>query len=143
MTRQRALRIGLIVVGSYVALVFAFGSFVVFQGQSHAERGVGEDEDWIVLTTKDHAGNELDSILAGVEVDGKLYVAANHWPRTWYYRAVENQRVVVEIQGVRAEYQAVPLNQAEHEQVVREYSMPLIFRFLTGFPPRRFLRLEQ
>lgn len=141
-TKRKLLKIGLAGIGGYLVLVIAFASFVVYQGQSHAERGVGKDEDWITLTTTNGAGKQIDSVLAGVEVDGALYVATNHWPRSWYDRAIENPLVFVTINGAQAEYRATPLGNAEHDHLTQEYAMPLVFRFLTGFPPRRFLRIE-
>ncbi len=143
LAKHKLLKVFFILLGSYIVLVLGFASFVVYQGQSHAERGVSVDEDWVELVTKADAGNEQTSILAGVEVDGKLYVAANHWPRSWYLRATKNPQVFVTSQGVRAGYQAVPLDDTEHDYIVGGYSMPLVFRILTGFPPRRFLRLDR
>ena len=82
-------------------------------------------------------------ILARFETDGKLYVSAHHWPRAWYGRAIENPNVRVEIDGVAAEYVAVPVEGAEFERVAAEHPVPLPIRFLMGFPPpREILRLD-
>jgi hypothetical protein len=77
-----------------------------------------------------------------LESDGKLYVAANHWPRAWYERALANPQVTATIDGAKGDYRAVPVTGAEHDQVERENSLPAFFRILTGFPPRYFVRLD-
>jgi hypothetical protein len=74
--------------------------------------------------------------------DGHLYVAANHWPRAWYDRASKNPQVQVTLDGKRGDYTAVPVTGAEHDRVERENSLGLVFRILTGFPPRYFVRLD-
>ena len=81
-------------------------------------------------------------MLAYVESDGRLYVAANHWPRAWYHRALKNPKVRVTRNGEGADYLAVPVTGAELDRIRVEYRMPTVVRFLTGFPPRSFLRLD-
>jgi len=82
-------------------------------------------------------------VLKWMAVAGQLYVAANHWPRAWYRRTLGNPRVQVSLDGVRRDYLAVPAVGEEHERVDRDNSLGLAFRFLTGFPPRYFVRLDQ
>ena len=72
----------------------------------------------------------------------KLYVAANHWPRAWYRRALDNPAVQVSLDGETTAYRAVPVSGEEHDRVDGENSLPLLFRIVTGFPPRYFLRLD-
>jgi len=131
-----------ILLGSYFALVVAFEVFVVIMGARQASRGVQADEDWTVIATTD-ANGSTEAVVAGVEVDGQLYVSANHWPRGWYRRALANPDVDVTRAGGRGAYRAVPVSGAERESVARDYPLPWGIRFLTGFPPRSFLRLDR
>lgn len=80
--------------------------------------------------------------MAGVESAGQLYVSANHWPRAWYERAVENPEVEIAHEGATTARRAVPVNGAERARIARDYRLPLAVRFLSGFPPRAFLRLD-
>jgi hypothetical protein len=77
-----------------------------------------------------------------LESDGKLYVAANHWPRAWYERALANPDVQVTEDGGKRDYRAVPVSGAEHDRVQAENRHSVVFLILTGFPPRYFLRLD-
>ena len=124
---------------AYVGLVVAFESFVVFMGRRQAARGVEPGE--LLITTTDAEGSRR-AVVAGVEVDGQLYVAANHWPRGWYYRVVRNPDVEVTRRGKSMACRAVPVTGAERARVSQEYTLPWLLRFLTGFPPRSFLRLS-
>jgi hypothetical protein len=44
--------------------------------------------------------------------------------------------------GSKGSYRATPVSDAERERVDQEHPLGLVFRILTGFPPRRFLRLD-
>ena len=72
-----------------------------------------------------------------------LYVAANHWPRRWYYEATENPRVSIKLNDEIVFFRATPTSTQEDEQVSLKNPLPFSFRLLTGFPPRKFLRLEK
>ena len=96
----------------------------------------------LILTTFAADGSAKDRVLARIEDDGKLYVSANHWPRTWYHRAVENPSVQVTIDEEKRDYLAVPVVGAEHERLTEEYGFPFLARIFTGFPPRAYLRLD-
>ena len=96
----------------------------------------------LVLTTTAENGSSKDRVLGRSEVDGRIYVAANHWPRGWYHRALENPRVQVTLNGENAGYLAVPVTGEELDRIRVEYRMPTVVRFLTGFPPRYFVRLD-
>lgn len=95
----------------------------------------------LVITTFD-GGAARDRVLTRLESDGKLYVAANHWPRAWYRRALANPEVRATIDGTTAAYRAVPVTGPEHDRIAAEHPLPLPFRIVTGFPPRYFVRLE-
>jgi len=96
----------------------------------------------LVITTADEDGTKHDRVLARLESNGQLFVAVNHWPRAWYGRALENPSVQVAVNGVTGAYMAVPVSDEEHDRVNREHSLGVVFRILTGFPPRYFLRLD-
>ena len=95
-----------------------------------------------VITTFDGDGTPHDRVVSRLESQGRLYVAANHWPRAWYERALENPDVRVTTDGGTADHRAVPVTGAEHDRVDGDHSLGVFFRILTGFPPRYFLRLD-
>ena len=123
-----------IAVCGYIGLVIAFESLIgVFQP---------EGGDTLVITTGAGDVGSADRVLSRLESGGQLYVAANHWPRSWYQQALKNPRVEVTIDGTKRPYLAVPATDAEHERISAEHDTGLLFRILTGFPPRYFLRLD-
>jgi len=135
----KALAIALV---AYVGVIVAFECLVGVMGARHAERGVQPGESFLVITTTDADGSVNDTVVAGVESDGRLYVAANHWPRGWYDRAVENPDVEIDRGGEKTARRAVPVAGAERDRIALDYGVPFAIRFLTGFPPRSFLRLD-
>ncbi len=96
----------------------------------------------LVLTTTAEDGTSTDRVLARVQNNGQLFVSANHWPRAWYHRALENPNVQVTSDGEKANYLAVPVSGEERDRLLAESSFPFVARILTGFPPRQFLRLD-
>ncbi len=96
----------------------------------------------LVITTRDADGTPHDRVVARLESDGELYVAANHWPRAWYHRALQTPDVEVTIDGEKKPYRAVPVSGAEHDRIARDHALGPFFRVLTGFSPRTFLRLD-
>lgn len=96
----------------------------------------------VTLTTTDSEGRKLDRILAGARLEGKLYVASNHWLRGWYRRALANPNVSVEVDGVRAAYRAVSIEGEERARIADAYRMGFFLRFICGFAPSKFLRLD-
>ncbi len=131
-----------ITLGAYAGLVIAFESLVGIMGARHANRGVQSGEDWLLITTTNADGSRNHTVVAGVESDGQLYVAANHWPRAWYNRAVENPDVEIARDGEKTARRAVPVSEPERARIARDNELPWAIRFLTGFPPRAFLRLD-
>ena len=91
----------------------------------------------LVVTTTDEAGEPGPRRLARIEADGKLYASAHHWPRGWYREALKNPQVRVEIDGVTADYIAVPVEGEEFQNVATQFPLPFMVRFLMGFPPER------
>lgn len=118
----------------YVGIVVAFESMLgVFQPANQST---------LVITTTDGDGTTHDRVLARLESNGQLYVAANHWPRAWYRRARANPNVRVAVDGEEGAYMAVPVTDEEHDRVNNENGTGIVFRILTGFPPRYFVRLD-
>jgi hypothetical protein len=131
---MKALKIAAIVIVIYVGIVVAFESLIgVLQPSAGST---------LVITTFDESNAPHDRVVSRLESDGKLYVAANHWPRAWYNRALEKPDVRVTIEDDPRDYRAVPVTGPEHDRVDGENPLPAAFRVLTGFPPRYFLRLE-
>lgn len=131
---MKALKIVVIAVLVYVGIVILFESMIgYFQPQN---------ESTIVITTFDGEGNAVDRVVSPVDDGDRLYVSANHWPRSWYTRALLNPEVQVTRNGTTSDYLAVPIDGAEDERLQRDHAHPIFFRVLTGFPPRNFLRLD-
>ena len=121
---------------TYVAIVVAFESMIgVIQPQAGST---------LVLTTFGEDGSAHDRVVSRLESGGQLYVAANHWPRAWYERLHRKSDVRAEIDGATNDYQAVIVEAGgeEHERIASDNPVPGWFRFVTGFPPRYFVRLE-
>jgi len=123
-----------IVLAAYVGIVAAFESLIGWLQPAN--------ESTLVLTTFDERRTAHDRVLSRLETDGRLYVAVNHWPRAWYRRALVHPQVQVAIDGNVGDYTAVPVTGEEHDRVQQAHPSPLGFRFLTGFPPRHFVRLD-
>jgi hypothetical protein len=131
---MKAFKIVAIVVLVYLGIVIAFESLLgYFQP---------EGKTTLVITTTAEDGAPNDRVLSHVESNGQLYVAANHWPRAWYKRALENPEVQVTLHGEKGDYRAVPVVGGEHDRIDGEHSLGVFFRILTGFPPRYFVRLD-
>ncbi len=118
----------------YVGIVVAFESLIGFFQPAGG--------DTLVITTRDRDGSANDRVLSHLQSGDQLYVAANHWPRAWYEQALENPKVDVTIDGEKNAYLAVSVSDEEHDRIGAEHSTGVVFRMLTGFPPRYFLRLD-
>ena len=127
----KIISIGLVVV--YIGLVVLFESWLGYSQPSN--------QSSLVITTFDDQ-EAKNRVLSAVNNDGKLYVSANHWPRSWYRQALSNPNVEVNYKGETNSYLAVPVEGKEHDKLKEEHAHPLTFRILTGFPPRYFLRLD-
>jgi hypothetical protein len=131
---MKAVKIAAIVLVLYVGLVTAFESFL-----GYAQPAGGRT---LVITTLDPDGTPHERVVSRLDSGGQLYVAANHWPRAWYRRALANPDVQAKIDGQVGAYRAVPVSGDEQTRVSTDRPLPLVFRILTGFPPRYFLRLD-
>ena len=96
----------------------------------------------IVLSTTGSDGKVYERVLSPIDDDGQLFVAANHWPRAWYHRALENPEVRVSRGGTTTDYRAVPVSEQERERLLDESGFPVFLYLFTGFAPRQFLRLD-
>jgi hypothetical protein len=131
---MKALKILAIAVLVYVGIVVAFESSIGYFQPAGGST--------LVITTFDADGTAHDRVVSRLESGGRLYVAANHWPRAWYDRALQNPQVRVSQDGQKSDHRAVPVTGEEHDRVDADNSLGVIFRILTGFPPRYFLRLD-
>ena len=98
--------------------------------------------DVIVLATVDADGTRHERVLSPIDLDGQLYISANHWPRAWYRRTLANPDVQVTRNGQTRDYTAVPLSGVELERVKDRARFPFLVSLFTGFAPREFLRLD-
>jgi len=129
-----------VVVAVYAGFVVAFETLYLGWYQPKLE---GTGIPMLVITTTDDSGVPRARRVARFETDGKLYVSAHHWTRAWHSRAIEDPNVRVEIDGAAADYVAVPVEGEEFDRVAAEHPLPLLIRFLMGFPPpREILRLD-
>ena len=132
---MKALKIVAIVILAYAGIVLAFESLIGYLQPAGGST--------LVITTFDGDGTPHDRVVSRLESDGHLYVAANHWPRAWYNRALETPTVEITLEGEEErDYQAIPVTGAEHDRVDGDNSLGVGFRILTGFPPRYFIRLD-
>jgi hypothetical protein len=124
-----------ILLAVYVGIVVLFESLL---GYYQPEQG-----NTLIITTTDSDGNQNDRVLSTIDDEGTLYVAANHWPRAWFRAVQANPEVTVTRGGERSEYVAVPVSDEVHERLDTVVQpLPFLIRFLTGFPPRYFVRLD-
>ena len=131
---NKPLKMLVILLVSYALLVVLFESSLGYFQPENAST--------LQIATVGSDGAVNQRILARIESGGQLYVAANHWPRAWYGEALANPAVQVSLEGEQGSYLAVPVDDAEHDRVDADNSLGLLFRILTGFPPRYFLRLD-
>lgn len=132
---SRVLKIIAIVFLSYVGVVVLFESLLgYFQPRI---------EKTLVITISDESGENSDRVLSRLNSNGELYVAVNHWPRTWYFDVLEHPNVLIDLGDGQNAYRAIRVeDKIEYRQVDQDNPLPFAFRVLTGFPPRIFIRLE-
>ena len=131
---MRLAKILMIVTLVYVGIVATFESLLGYFQPADAQT--------MVITTYDSDGQGADRVVARLESNGALYVAANHWPRAWFNDALENEEVDITFDGETQPYRAVLLEGVDHDAVNAQHALPLAFRILTGFPPRHLMRLD-
>ncbi len=123
-----------------LALVYV-GIVVLFESSLGYIQPQGEDT--LLLSVEDASGEIHARVLSPFELNNQLYVAVNHWPRQWYKRLQENPNVVVAYQGESKSATAVSVTtDPELSEIGEAYQLGFLIRFLTGFPPRAFVRLD-
>ena len=131
---MKALKIVGWVLAAYVLVVVSFESLIgYFQPQ---------DQGTIVIVTTDSNGVAKQRVVARLDSGGALYIAANHWPRAWYSQVLANPVIQVVANGAQTEYRATQVTGAEFDRVNAEHPLGPVVRFLTGYPPRRLMRLD-
>jgi hypothetical protein len=124
----------LIVFAVYVGVVVLFESSLGF---FQPEAG-----NTVVITTFDEDNIPHQRVVSLLRSGGSQYVAVNHWPRAWYRRVRDNARIHMQNEGRTTEHRGVIVSGSEHDRVQQDNPTGLIFRLLTGFPPRYFVRLD-
>jgi len=129
---------------SIVVILGLFGYYVyqVVAFETSLGRNQPENPSTIVIATFNNDNERHERVVRLTEIDGKAYIAAQHWPRAWYRQALARPDIEVKMEDVFEPYRAVPLQCEELKMVKSIYTMPFSFRYRTGFPPRRFLRLD-
>ena len=122
-----------------LAIIYV-GIVVVFESLLGYFQPAGQGT--LVITTTDSDGAASDRVLSRLNSQEQMYVAVNHWPRAWYNAALENPNVEVTLDGQTSAYVAVPASAEEHDRLSQEFAAGMVFRILTGFPPRYFVRLD-
>ena len=131
---MKAVKVLGILVLVYVLIVALFESLLgYFQPQAPGT---------IVITTTDADGATHDRVVSELESDGKAYVAVNHWPRAWYRRLDDNPSIQVTRGDETGDFIGVVVEGDEHDRVQADNPTGIVFRILTGFPPRYFVRLD-
>ncbi len=125
----------------FVLLLIYLGSIVIFE--SRLGYSQPQNDNTLVLTMVDGEGEVYQRVLRRIEVDGRAYVAVNHWPRSWYYRVLDFPEVSVTYDDVSFDATAVPVtDDDEAAEIDKTRPLGLAFRIRTGFPPRYFVRLD-
>ncbi|MEM7098541.1 MAG: hypothetical protein AAF541_09825 [Pseudomonadota bacterium] len=136
---NRTVKILLILVAVYVGIVVIFESWLGYS-QPRGEQN-------LVITVTEDDGSKTERVLSLFQSEGDLYLAANHWPRAWFRQVQREPNVHIEFGGERAEmsgnYTAFEISDSDHDRVLADNPIPFVGRFLMGFPPREFLRIEQ
>jgi hypothetical protein len=118
----------------YVVLVLLAELFI-WRVQPTMDGGVT-----IVVTLDD--GTRIVRNLFGFEHDGRLYISSNHWFRRWYAAALENPEIEVTREGITRPFTAVDVDGEEYDRLSSHYKMGAVLRFICGFAPSKFLRLD-
>lgn len=139
MINQKIKKWGLITISStvvgYVAMVAYFETRLGYLQPTGSSS--------IIIATFNNEDERHERVVRLTKIDGEHYIAAQHWPRAWYYQALNRPDIEVKMTSEFKPYTAVPLSGSELEYVKNVYRMSLGFRFRTGFPPRKFMRLDQ
>ena len=128
---------------SLIILVLTYiGSVINYEvnlGRNQPMRG-----NSIIIATFDNENERHERVLSLREMDGEIYVSANHWPRAWYRQALMNPNVEVKLASADefANFTAVPLEDSEDERVRERFRPGFRSQLRMGFAPREYLRLD-
>ncbi len=125
-----------ILLGCYVGLVVLFEASIGYFQPTY--------DGTLSLTVYDEDDQPQTRVLSKIEHSGNVYVAVNHWPRSWFNDLQANPTIKVAYNEVDFTGTAIVVDTAtaEYARLDSDLAAPFVFRFLTGFPPRRFVRLE-
>ena len=132
--KLKILKVFAVLLVIYVGIVVTFESLIGYYQPTN--------EGTLVIITTGEDGIAKERVLSRLKSNDQLYVAANHWPRAWYNQVLENPIVEVVLDEEKGSFLAVSVTDEEHERVKSENELGLVVRFLTGFPPRYFVRLD-
>ena len=118
---MRLTKILVIVALVYVGIIATFESLLGYFQPA--------DSNTMVITTYDSEGEGADRVVARLESNGALYVAANHWPRAWFNDALENDKVDITFGGETLPYRAVLLEGTDHDEVNARHGLFCHFAF--------------
>ncbi|MBL4682229.1 MAG: hypothetical protein JKY88_16110 [Pseudomonadales bacterium] len=130
------MKAGKIVIGlavGYIAIVVIFESMLGFFQPENAST--------FIITITNNEGKKSTRVLTRNLSNDQIYASANHWPRAWYHDVLENPTVQIDMDGIVANYLAIPVDEEEHKRVDQENPHSAMFKFLIGFAPREILRL--
>lgn len=135
---NRTLKILLALAVVYVAIVVVFETWLGYAQP--------QGEENLVITVTEDDGSKTQRVLSLFQSNGELYLAANHWPRAWFRQVLKNPDIHIEFGGERADqsgnFTAIPVDGADHDRVLNDNRIGFVGRFLMGFPPREFVRIE-
>ena len=123
-----------------IVLIIYIGVVVVFESWLGYSQPQGEG--MVTINTTSEEGTTSGRVVSLLKSNDNFYIARNHWPKRWYDQALTNPEITVESAGTTTNYLAVPVTGDEYDQVDSDNPLPAFFRFLTGFPPRYFIRLD-
>tara|TARA_E500000331_G_C17187960_1_gene683517 strand:+ start:304 stop:708 length:405 start_codon:yes stop_codon:yes gene_type:complete len=123
-----------------IVLIIYIGIVVIFESWLGYSQPQGEG--MVTINTTSEEGTTSGRVVSLLKSNDNFYIARNHWPKRWYDQALTNPEITVESAGTTTNYLAVPVTGDEYDQVDSDNPLPAFFRFLTGFPPRYFIRLD-
>ena len=73
------------------------GSIVWFEARLGYNQPQGNTS--LVIATFSDDNERRERVLRLEKIDGRNYIAANHWPRAWYNQVINNPNVEVKLPG--------------------------------------------
>ena len=123
-----------------IVLIIYIGIVVIFESWLGYSQPQGEG--MVTINTTSNEGTTSGRVVSLLKSNDNFYIARNHWPKRWYDQALANPEITVESAGTTTSYIAASVTGDEYDRVDSDNPLPAFFRFLTGFPPRYFIRLD-